>query len=140
MFDFKNQSLARLLSQNDHLNFKNSALKTPRTFPNEGHFPSPSTEALLILKRFLNGQCSARYPCLIRLHTRLPHIKEKKRKKRKKNLYEITWLFSFTHSCNIFFKNKTVQTLGPIHKKKKLAINTGFLKYNFFFFFGLNLK
>lgn len=32
------------------------------------------------------------------------------------------------HSCNIFFKKKkkTVQILGPIHKKKKFAINTGF--------------
>eukprot|EP00069_Balaena_mysticetus_P004396 bmy_00817T0 len=60
VFDFRNQSLARLLSQNDHLNFKKSTLKTLRTFPNEGHFPSPSTEALLILKRFLNGLCSAR--------------------------------------------------------------------------------
>lgn len=43
------------------------------------------------------------------------------------------WLFSFMHSCIIFFKNKTVQTLGPIHKKTKFAINTGiFFKYTFF--------
>lgn len=28
------------------------------------------------------------------------------------------------HSCNIFFKIKTVQTSGPIHKKNKCAINT----------------
>lgn len=36
------------------------------------------------------------------------------------------------HSCNIFFKKtkkqkkNSVQILGPIHKKKKFAINTGF--------------
>lgn len=54
VFDFRNQSLARLLSINDHFNFKNSANKdTLRTFPSEGHFPWPSTEVMLILKRFL---------------------------------------------------------------------------------------
>lgn len=51
---------------------------TLRTFPSEGHFPWPSTEAMPTLEHFLNGQCSARYPCLIRLHTRLPHMKRKK--------------------------------------------------------------
>lgn len=96
-----------------------TALKTPRTFPDEGHFPSPSTEALLILRGFLNGQCSARYPCLIRLHTRLPHIKRKKKTKKKKILYEITWLFSFMHSCNIFFKNKTLYKLWARFIRKR---------------------
>lgn len=133
VFDFRNQSLARLLSQNNHLNFKNSALKTLRIFQNEGHFPSPSTEALPILKHFLNGQCSARYPCLIRLHTRLPRIKRKK--KEKKNLYRITWLFSFMHSCNIFFKNKTLYKLwARFIRKRNWLLTRDFLKYNFFLF------
>lgn len=39
VLDFRNQSLARLLSKNEHLNFKNSATKTLRTFPREGCFP-----------------------------------------------------------------------------------------------------
>lgn len=82
--DFRNQSLARLLSQNDHLYFENCATKKLwEHFQARDIFPWLSTEAMLTLKRFLNGQCSARYPCLIRLHTRLPHIKRKKEKKKK---------------------------------------------------------
>lgn len=51
----------------------------------QGHFPWPSTDAVLRLIHFLNGQCSARYPCLIRLHTRPPHIKRKNKKKKLRN-------------------------------------------------------
>lgn len=103
---------------------------------NEGHFPSPSTEALPIVKHFINGQCSARYPCLIRLHTRLPRIKRKKKKK-KKNLYRITWLFSFMHSCNIFFKNKTLYKLwARFIRKRNWLLTRDFLKYNFFLFWS----
>lgn len=78
--DFRNRSLARLLSQKRPFVFRELCYEdTLRTFPSEGHFSWPSTEAVPTLEHFLNGQCSARYPCLIRLHTRLPHMKRKEK-------------------------------------------------------------
>lgn len=42
VFDFRNQYMVRFLSQNYHLNFKNSAAKTSlRMFPSESHFAGP---------------------------------------------------------------------------------------------------
>lgn len=42
VFDFRNQYMVRFLSQNYHLNFKNSAAKTTlRMFPSESHFLDP---------------------------------------------------------------------------------------------------
>lgn len=46
-----------------------------------GTFPWPFG-AMLIQKHFLSGQCWARYPCFICLHTRPPHIKGKKKKEK----------------------------------------------------------
>lgn len=55
---------------------------TLRTFSSEGHFPGPPTGAMRMRKPFLNGQCSARYPCLLHPHTRPPHVKRKKIEKK----------------------------------------------------------
>lgn len=82
---------------------------TRRTFPSEGHFPWPSTEAMLNLQRVLNGQCSARYPCLIRLLTRLPHIKrEKNEKKNLKHGYLVSCTVAICSS-----KIKLCTNFGP---------------------------
>lgn len=59
----------------------------------------------------------------------------REKKKKKKNLYRITWLFSFMHSCNIFFKNKTLYKLwARFIRKRNWLLTRDFLKYNFFLF------
>lgn len=62
-------------------------------------------------------------PMLDPPHTRLPHIKQKKKKS-----WESTWLFSYMHRCNIFFQTITLYKLWARFIRKKFAINTGFLK------------
>lgn len=99
VFDFRNQYLVKFLSQSYELNFKNSALKTLwEHFQVRDIFLDPQTEALWMLKRFLNGQCSARYPCLL-LHTRSSHVKRKEKKTEKSCGYLVSYtvaIFSST--------------------------------------------
>lgn len=100
---------------------------TLRTLPSESRCPDPLQE-LGSTDIWMDS-----LPMLDPPHTRLPHIKQKKKKS-----WESTWLFSYMHRCNIFFQTITLYKLWARFIRKKFAINTGFLKYALFL--GLNLK
>lgn len=101
VFDFRNQCLAKLLSQNSHLTLKRTLLEdSRRTLASEGWFPSPS-KAPLMPNMFLNGQCSARYPCFTHLHTRPPHTKRKKQTKKDKKKKNFEKSRGYLVSCTV---------------------------------------
>lgn len=108
VFDFRNQYLVRFLSQNYHLNFKSATAKTTlRTFPSESRCRDPPQELgdTDILMDSL--------PMLDPPHTRLPHIKQKKK------IVRIHVAIQLHAQMQYFLPNyNSVQTLGSIHKKE----------------------